>query len=158
VQELTQEPSAWQAPPPGQPTSLQLRHCHWPLLQIGLGALQSEFRAQPTQLPSRQTGVAPVQAVQAPPAEPQCWASTVGKQLVPATQPEQEMVQEPSGLQAPPAQLAESVQATQAPVPELQTGFLPPQSVLEVQPTQWPAWQTLVVPEQAAQAPPLDPH
>ena len=96
---LRHEPSGWQAPLPGQPRSWQLRHCHWPVLQMGAGVLQSELVAQPTHAPKRQIlpgadaqsvperqatqvpvlsqcDVAPEQVAQVPPTGPQCAAST----------------------------------------------------------------------------------
>jgi hypothetical protein len=99
VQLLRQEPSGWQTPLPGQPRSAQLRHCHCPVLQMGVGTLQSELLEHPTQAPERQTaaegcvqsvsdrqaaqtpegpqfGVAPEHAAQVPPDGPQCAAST----------------------------------------------------------------------------------
>ena len=98
MQEEAHEPSGWQAPLPGQPMSVQLRHCHCPLLHKGVGTLQSEFVAHPTQAPKRQmaavgevqsallrqptqvpvmsqNGVPPLQVAQLPPTGPQCVAS-----------------------------------------------------------------------------------
>jgi hypothetical protein len=63
--------------PEGQPTSMQLRHRHWPELQIGVGAAQSEFWAQPTHEPARQTDVEPEHVAHAPPPDPQFVASIV---------------------------------------------------------------------------------
>ena len=45
------EPSALQVWPLQEDEPVQAMHCHCPLLQTGVGMLQSEFEAQPTQAP-----------------------------------------------------------------------------------------------------------
>jgi hypothetical protein len=37
--------------PPQEADPVQAMHCHWPVLQMGVGAAQSELVAQPTQKP-----------------------------------------------------------------------------------------------------------
>jgi len=83
--------------PPHETVPVQAWHTHGPGLQYGVAPLQSEFTAQPTQDPDRQTGVGapqlplpvhcthapplqigvppPHAPMQAPPSVPQCEAS-----------------------------------------------------------------------------------
>jgi hypothetical protein len=93
-----QAPEELQTWPPHEPGPVQAMHCQSPLLQIGVGMLQSELLAQPTQLPYRQMaadgtvqsaldsqatqvpvtsqyGVALSQVLQLPPTGPQCVGS-----------------------------------------------------------------------------------
>lgn len=55
--EVPHEPSELQTFPPHELGPVQAMHCQSPLLQMGLGTLQSEFVWHPTQVPNRQMAV-----------------------------------------------------------------------------------------------------
>jgi len=65
-------------PLPHCTSAVHLTQVHGPLLQMGVAGGQSELIAHCTQLPKRQTGVAPPHDVQAAPVAPHAAGSVPG--------------------------------------------------------------------------------